>query len=49
MIQLNDKIILVTGANGGLGTTMTGTFLAADATVVGVAKADENWVHLSKE
>jgi len=39
MIQLNDKVVLVTGANGGLGTTMTETFLAAGATVAGVARS----------
>jgi len=39
MMQLEGKVALVTGANGGLGTTMTETFLEAGATVVGVARS----------
>jgi NAD(P)-dependent dehydrogenase (short-subunit alcohol dehydrogenase family) len=39
MIQLDNKVVLVTGANGGLGTTVSETFLSAGATVVGVARS----------
>jgi NAD(P)-dependent dehydrogenase (short-subunit alcohol dehydrogenase family) len=33
-----DKVVLVTGANGGLGTSVTKAFLDAEATVVGTAR-----------
>lgn len=36
---LQDKIILVTGANGGLGTNVTQVLLAQGATVVGVSRS----------
>jgi NAD(P)-dependent dehydrogenase (short-subunit alcohol dehydrogenase family) len=35
---MKDKIVLVTGANGGLGTYVTQAFLDAGATVVGVSR-----------
>jgi NAD(P)-dependent dehydrogenase (short-subunit alcohol dehydrogenase family) len=35
---MNDKIVLVTGANGGLGTYVTRAFLDAGATVIGTAR-----------
>jgi len=37
-ISLQNKIVLVTGANGGLGTSVTRAFLDAGATVVGVSR-----------
>ena len=37
--QLAGQIALVTGANGGLGTSVTGRLLAAGATVVGIARS----------
>jgi len=39
MPSLDNKIILVTGANGGLGTTVTETLLAEGATVAGVSRS----------
>ena len=39
MIQLAEKVILITGANGGLGNFMTEGFLKAGATVIGVARS----------
>jgi NAD(P)-dependent dehydrogenase (short-subunit alcohol dehydrogenase family) len=39
MNELNDKVALVTGANGGLGTFVTEAFLGAGATVIGVARS----------
>jgi NAD(P)-dependent dehydrogenase (short-subunit alcohol dehydrogenase family) len=35
---MKDKVVLVTGANGGLGTYVTQAFLAAGATVVGTSR-----------
>ena len=35
---MKDKIVLVTGANGGLGSYVTQAFLDAGATVVGVSR-----------
>jgi NAD(P)-dependent dehydrogenase (short-subunit alcohol dehydrogenase family) len=39
MNQLNGKIILITGAKGGLGTFVTEAFLAAGAKVIGVSRS----------
>ncbi len=39
---LTDKVVLITGANGGLGTAVTHAFLDAGARVAGVAKQIEN-------
>ena len=36
---MEGKIVLITGAKGGLGTDVTKAFLAADATVVGVSRS----------
>src|SRR5579864_5081775 len=41
MERLENKIALVTGAKGGLGTFVTKTFLAAGAKVVGVSRSIE--------
>jgi len=38
MIDLANQVVLITGANGGLGSFVTEGFLAAGATVVGVAR-----------
>lgn len=38
-MKLRDKVALVTGANGGLGTFVTTAFLEAGARVVGVSKS----------
>jgi NAD(P)-dependent dehydrogenase (short-subunit alcohol dehydrogenase family) len=38
---MNDKVVLVTGANGGLGTYATRAFLDAGATVIGTARKIE--------
>ncbi len=38
MDQFRNKIALVTGATGGLGTSVTEAFLSAGATVIGVSK-----------
>ena len=35
---MKDKVVLVTGANGGLGTFVTQAFLDAGATVVGTSR-----------
>jgi NAD(P)-dependent dehydrogenase (short-subunit alcohol dehydrogenase family) len=37
-MQIKDKVVLVTGANGGLGSHVTRAFLDAGATVVGVSR-----------
>ncbi len=37
-MTLTDKVVLITGANGGLGTAVTKAFLDAGARVAGVAK-----------
>ena len=39
MPDLKDKVAIITGAKGGLGTYVTGAFLAADATVIGVSRS----------
>jgi NAD(P)-dependent dehydrogenase (short-subunit alcohol dehydrogenase family) len=39
MNDLANKVVLITGANGGLGNFMTEEFLAAGATVIGVARS----------
>jgi NAD(P)-dependent dehydrogenase (short-subunit alcohol dehydrogenase family) len=38
-MDLNDKVVLITGAKGGLGTFVTNAFLEAGARVVGVARS----------
>jgi NAD(P)-dependent dehydrogenase (short-subunit alcohol dehydrogenase family) len=38
-MQLKDKVVLITGASGGLGTSVTGAFLDAGARVIGVSRA----------
>jgi NAD(P)-dependent dehydrogenase (short-subunit alcohol dehydrogenase family) len=37
IVKLNDKVVLITGANGGLGVFVTNTFLEAGARVAGVS------------
>ena len=39
MITLKDKVVLITGAKGGLGNSVTQAFLDASATVVGVSRS----------
>jgi len=39
---LKDKIAVVTGANGGLGTSVVGALLDAAATVIGVSRQIES-------
>jgi NAD(P)-dependent dehydrogenase (short-subunit alcohol dehydrogenase family) len=39
MKQLEDKVVLVTGAKGGLGSFVTAAFLEAGASVVGVSRS----------
>ena len=39
MPVLDQKVTLITGAKGGLGTFVTEAFLAAGATVVGVSRS----------
>src|SRR6266545_2302576 len=39
MNDLTDKVVLITGANGGLGNFITESFLAAGAMVIGVARS----------
>jgi NAD(P)-dependent dehydrogenase (short-subunit alcohol dehydrogenase family) len=41
MDQLNNKVVLITGFNGGLGTFVTNAFLDAGARVVGVSRTIE--------
>ena len=41
-MPLTDKVVLITGANGGLGTAVTNAFLDAGARVAGVAKKIQN-------
>ena len=41
-MPLTDKVVLITGANGGLGTAVTRAFLDAGAKVAGVAKKIQN-------
>lgn len=38
---MKDKVVLVTGANGGLGASVTQVLLDADATVIGLARKIE--------
>lgn len=38
-MQLTGKVVLITGAKGGLGTFVTGAFLAAGAQVAGVSRS----------
>jgi NAD(P)-dependent dehydrogenase (short-subunit alcohol dehydrogenase family) len=39
---VNDKVVLITGAKGGLGTSVTQRFLAAGATVIGASRTISN-------
>ena len=41
-MPLTNKVVLITGANGGLGTAVTRSFLNAGARVAGVAKKIQN-------
>jgi NAD(P)-dependent dehydrogenase (short-subunit alcohol dehydrogenase family) len=41
-MPLTNKVVLITGANGGLGTAVTNAFLGAGARVAGVAKKIQN-------
>jgi len=41
-MPLADKVVLITGANGGLGTAVTNAFLEAGACVAGVARKIQN-------
>ena len=41
-MPLTDKVVLITGANGGLGTAVTNAFLDAGARVAGIAKKIQN-------
>jgi NAD(P)-dependent dehydrogenase (short-subunit alcohol dehydrogenase family) len=41
-MPLPDKVVLITGANGGLGTAVTSAFLGAGARVAGVARRIQN-------
>ncbi len=38
-MPLKDRVVLITGANGGLGTSVVEAFLAAGARVIGVSRA----------
>src|SRR3979490_984867 len=38
-MKLQNKVVLITGANGGLGTSVTNAFLEAGAQVAGVSKS----------
>lgn len=38
-MELRDKVILITGANGGLGTFVTNSFLEAGGQVIGVSRS----------
>ena len=38
-MALEGKVVVITGAKGGLGTTVTDAFLAAGATVVGISRS----------
>lgn len=46
-MSLDDKCVVITGAKGGLGTTVTGAFLAAGARVAGVSRSisDSDFAH----
>lgn len=39
MFTFDDKVVLITGAKGGLGTSVTQSFLEAGATVIGVSRS----------
>lgn len=41
-MPLSNKVVLITGANGGLGTAVTNAFLEAGARVAGVSKEIQN-------
>jgi NAD(P)-dependent dehydrogenase (short-subunit alcohol dehydrogenase family) len=41
-MPLTDKVVLITGANGGLGTAVTNAFLQAGAKVAGISKKIQN-------
>src|SRR5580704_3889680 len=41
-MPLTDKVVLITGANGGLGTAVTNAFLESGARVAGVARKIQN-------
>jgi NAD(P)-dependent dehydrogenase (short-subunit alcohol dehydrogenase family) len=41
-MPLTDKVVLITGANGGLGTAVTNAFLQSGARVAGVARKIQN-------
>jgi len=41
-MPLTNRVVLITGANGGLGTAVTNAFLGAGARVAGVAKKIQN-------
>ncbi|HWB83337.1 MAG TPA: SDR family NAD(P)-dependent oxidoreductase [Bryobacteraceae bacterium] len=47
MNELSDKVVLITGANGGLGSAITRAFLEAGAIVVGTARriTDSDFAH----
>src|SRR4051794_38409579 len=42
MLMLDDKVVLITGANGGLGEAVTHAFLDAGARVAGVSRRISN-------
>jgi NAD(P)-dependent dehydrogenase (short-subunit alcohol dehydrogenase family) len=46
-MELQEKVVLITGAKGGLGSFVTPTFLAAGARVIGVSRsiADSDFPH----
>jgi NAD(P)-dependent dehydrogenase (short-subunit alcohol dehydrogenase family) len=48
MDEFQDRIVLITGASGGLGKSVTSAFLKAGATVVGVARSLEQSAFLSE-
>jgi NAD(P)-dependent dehydrogenase (short-subunit alcohol dehydrogenase family) len=41
-VKLDNKVVLITGANGGLGTPVTNAFLEAGARVIGVSRSLSN-------
>ena len=48
-MKLNQKVVIVTGANGGLGNTVTTAFLEAGARVAGVSRSikDADFPHVN--
>jgi NAD(P)-dependent dehydrogenase (short-subunit alcohol dehydrogenase family) len=46
-MELQDKVVLITGAKGGLGTFVTNSFLQSGARVFGVSRsvADSDFAH----